>query len=324
MPKGSHSGHSSQKQAGSTCAVCEKLIREKTATASGEDAIFCEGACQAWQHRWCAGLTRKAYIELASSEDPFLCCRCVCAQQAKTVRDLLVAVDCLRLELDQLKAKVESPNPSSCATEKQTERENGSSTSANDWQLVESRKRSRPRAAKKARTVETGAQGSEPRNIQQTSHQARAGVTEKQSQRQHWFSVEALTKNNTGGPSVARRQHGSSRDENREVVEGVRRVWGTMKGCSCRTILSTLQRCSSISEKVEVRRKYKKKGENEIRWWFLIRGEEADLQTLEQEWSCIERQTSWRLEHCYQPSPAETLPSNHDENENVSSFLMSQ
>ena len=96
--------------------------------------------------------------------------------------------------------------------------------------------------------------------------------------------------------------HGAA--ENRQVVDGVRRVWGTMRGCSYRTVLSTLQRLTSVAENVEVRRKFKKRGNTEVRWWFLIRGEETVLQNLEQEWVNIENSTSWKLERCYQPVSA--------------------
>ena len=70
--------------------------------------------------------------------------------------------------------------------------------------------------------------------------------------------------------------HGAS--ENGQVVDGVRRVWGTIQGCSYRTVLSTLQRLTTVAENVEVRRKFKKRGNTEVRWWFLIRGEETVLQ----------------------------------------------
>ena len=91
--------------------------------------------------------------------------------------------------------------------------------------------------------------------------------------------------------------HGTA--ENRQViVDGVMRVWGTMQGCSYRTVLSTLQQLTTVPENVEVHRKLKKTGNTEVRWWFCIRGEETVLKNLEQEWVNIENLTSWKLEHC--------------------------
>ena len=74
-----------------------------------------------------------------------------------------------------------------------------------------------------------------------------------------------------------------------------------MKSCTSRTVLTTLHKLSSISEKVQIRRKFKKGGEGVLQWWFLIRGEEADLLLHNQKWEAIHMQTTWKLEHCYKP-----------------------
>ena len=104
-----------------------------------------------------------------------------------------------------------------------------------------------------------------------------------------------------------------------EKVAGVRRIWGTLRGCSSKTVLTALQRLSTVADKVEVRRKFKKKKNNSVQWWFLIRGQELVLQQLEQQWEKIQTQTSWKLEHCHRPV---SVPSNEETSpHNVSSFL---
>ena len=85
----------------------------------------------------------------------------------------------------------------------------------------------------------------------------------------------------------------------RETVEGVRRVWSTLRNCTYRTVLSTLRKLTSVGEKVEVRRKFKKRDGSEIHWWFLIRGEESVLQVLQMEWEKVEYSTSWKVELCH-------------------------
>ena len=102
-------------------------------------------------------------------------------------------------------------------------------------------------------------------------------------------------------PNSSTSPDGHGTPENRQVVDGVRRVWGTMRGCSYQTVFSTLQQLTTVAENVEVRRKLKKRGNTELQWWFLIRGKETLLQNLEQEWVNIENSTSWKLERCYQP-----------------------
>ena len=42
-----------------------------------------------------------------------------------------------------------------------------------------------------------------------------------------------------------------------EEVSGVSRIWGTMRSCTSRTVLTTLQRLSKVSETFQVRRKFK-------------------------------------------------------------------
>lgn len=116
-----------------------------------------------------------------------------------------------------------------------------------------------------------------------------------------WHSVRTAC-----GPGLNTNTSRDARQENakqdtREVVDGVRRVWGTMKGSSCRTVLSTLQKLTTVAENLEVRRKYNKRGNSEVCWWFLIHGTEPILQTLEQKRENVENSTSWRLEQCYRP-----------------------
>ena len=38
------------------CPTCLKLIKDATGACEGEEALFCEGICQCWYHRWCAGV----------------------------------------------------------------------------------------------------------------------------------------------------------------------------------------------------------------------------------------------------------------------------
>ncbi len=48
--------HVSCQMAERLCLVCEKVIKDKSAKSQGEDSIFCEGSCNGWIHRQCAGM----------------------------------------------------------------------------------------------------------------------------------------------------------------------------------------------------------------------------------------------------------------------------
>ena len=42
----------------------------------GHEAVFCEGECQIWLHRKCAGLTHQAFAKMSKSDDPYFCVYC--------------------------------------------------------------------------------------------------------------------------------------------------------------------------------------------------------------------------------------------------------
>ena len=121
--------------------------------------------------------------------------------------------------------------------------------------------------------------------------------------KQQWHSIKSLPARRPNKPPKA-----PASSENYKPVDGVRRVWGTMRDSSCQTVLGTLQRLTSVAQSIEVRRKFKKVGEKKVRWWFLIRGEESVFECLQTEWANVENSTSWKLEQCYQPAtpPTET------------------
>ena len=54
------------------CPICEKVVVDSG--RKSQDSIFCEGSCQAWLHRCCAGLTRSRFDELSDNNTlPFHC-----------------------------------------------------------------------------------------------------------------------------------------------------------------------------------------------------------------------------------------------------------
>ena len=46
------------------CIVCDCSILEPSESTEGQDAVFCEGDCQGWVHRICAGLSHPAFDNL--------------------------------------------------------------------------------------------------------------------------------------------------------------------------------------------------------------------------------------------------------------------
>jgi len=70
------------------CLICDELILEADEHCVGEDAVFCEGDCQGWLHRKCAGVTRPAFHKLGETDKVYLCSYCVSVKQNNDISKL--------------------------------------------------------------------------------------------------------------------------------------------------------------------------------------------------------------------------------------------
>lgn len=85
------------------CLVCDKVIKDPDSRQKGQDAIMCEGDCQGWLHRSCAGISKKAFQAVIYSSDPFLCHHCLQTCHQSEISGLKQASDALKSELHLLK-----------------------------------------------------------------------------------------------------------------------------------------------------------------------------------------------------------------------------
>ena len=72
----------------------------------GQEALFCEGACQCYYQCWCVGVTQARFQPLSESPEPFLCPGCTSQQQQKVIEELQGCVHALIVEILELKATV--------------------------------------------------------------------------------------------------------------------------------------------------------------------------------------------------------------------------
>ena len=125
----------------------------------------------------------------------------------------------------------------------------------------------------------------------------------------------------SGGGRVpsARSSEPSTKSAQRTPVDGVRRVWGTLKSTTA-AVRSTLKKLWPVSNSLIVRRRVREYGDsNKTRWWFILKGDENTLKTLDNE--CQERiqmQTNLKLEQCTAPN---NQPSANNSNPGESSSL---
>ena len=72
-----------------TCAVCAQNV------VDGKDqALYCEGLCSSWIHRYCAGVSGTHFEALSASSDPFPCAGCFqksCKEELVDLRNILSA-----------------------------------------------------------------------------------------------------------------------------------------------------------------------------------------------------------------------------------------
>ena len=92
-----------QVQVLSRCAVCcAEIIDGK------EEALLCEGKCQKWLHRHCAGLPTSLFSHVSNNSEPFLCLHCSREDQRVTVSKLQQEIAELKAEVSELRSTIEA------------------------------------------------------------------------------------------------------------------------------------------------------------------------------------------------------------------------
>ena len=81
-----------------TCGVCDQTIVD-----GKEQALFCDGVCKQWFHRYCAGVPLSWFKTLSTSSTPFQCYSCCQVEHVKSVENLAAKISELQLEVGQLK-----------------------------------------------------------------------------------------------------------------------------------------------------------------------------------------------------------------------------
>ena len=84
-----------------TCGICEQPI------VNGKDqAVYCEGACKQWLHRYCAGVPLSCFQALSSSLAPFQCYSCYQAKHEAAIESFNSEVRALKSEVREMKAVI--------------------------------------------------------------------------------------------------------------------------------------------------------------------------------------------------------------------------
>ena len=109
------------------CQVCDTPIVEYSSTTEGEEAVFCEGQCNAWIHRKCSGLTSELFDIVSKLNEPFRCCYCMLPHQRNEINTLKHLVESLTVKISSLESKtvetstIVNPQPPPNQTPKDTQ-----------------------------------------------------------------------------------------------------------------------------------------------------------------------------------------------------------
>ena len=256
------------------CGVCQAPVID-----GKDEALLCEGECGLWLHRGCASVPPSRYKTLSSSDEPFVCLCCSNYQLRKELAQvkselsvataLTDAVEMLKMEVKQLKETL------AAATSE-----------------LSSLRSNRP-PAKSTYASKAAAR----RPAQQARHRNLTNKDANRSNQTPSSSDATATRSQGDIPAPANRRE-------RVPVEGVRRVWGTLKATSTTAVASTLQKLTTVGNQISVRKKTRS---DTNRWWFLLKGTESLLCKLEGEWDKVSLQTNWKLEPCTKPSSESVL-----------------
>lgn len=88
----------------SACTICDENINERSKT-NGDDAVFCDGKCQSWLHRHCAGLSRVRFRIVTDSKGAFYCPQCQIETNATVISSLKSSIESLKKEIETMKAQ---------------------------------------------------------------------------------------------------------------------------------------------------------------------------------------------------------------------------
>ena len=86
--------------------ICEEIVNEPCDSNNGDDSVLCNGLCDGWIHRRCAGLSVARFSQISTTEDPFFCPNCCAVQNKNEIDNLKLVLSALQLKFSQLKSKL--------------------------------------------------------------------------------------------------------------------------------------------------------------------------------------------------------------------------
>ena len=278
------------------CPICEDQILEAKGRRKGHDAIFCDGTCQSWLHRGCAGLSRKAFEAQVNSNGEFYCPTCHLNVFESIMADMKRELTTVKNALSTISAHIDQEKDSGTISH-QLHSVPKSYASV----LTDGTSSLPPRVQGSDHVLSTTEIGEGARGRKNRVKRKSAGA----GNHTQWVNVSHLA-----GRSAKQVQQKSTNPQlsnksfqvhkQKIKISGLRKVWGSMRSCTANAMAKTISSlCPTMANKIQVRRKYKITSSGQVGlWWFLIRGDEEVLLELDKIWSTVAVQTSWKLQDC--------------------------
>ena len=277
------------------CPTCTQAIVEAAVDTEGQEAILCEGSCNCWYHRWCAGVSTLRYKALSMSEEPFLCPSCTADrhrqcihEQQQAIRELQGCVRSLSDEVRELKgivASMHEPSKGKNPNAKVPAAAPESHTATGIWSVVAGKNGTKSKGKGKSLVNrDSGMTGGKPNKPKDSNKQ------------------RTQSSGSPGGEPTRSGEPRSTQYYKRIQINGARRIWCTVKTSCSKGHPPAAPALQLGMVYMLVKRKNKTAGDTSkrvIRWWFVVRDEEANLQRLQEEWPQISAQTAWKLEPLY-------------------------
>ena len=90
------------------CPHCSDEIIDPVGKKKGHPSIQCNGPCQMWLHRQCAGLSKAAFETAGASSAPFFCHQCIISSQNQEITNLKTKLKEVILDIAHLKSEIHS------------------------------------------------------------------------------------------------------------------------------------------------------------------------------------------------------------------------
>ena len=114
-PKKKSSTHAGE-AAGESVTSVKCAVYEQTIVEAKEKALYCEGTCKQWFHRYCPGIPSCCFATLSTSSSPFkyyACCQQNHAQEIASLRDIVAT---LKEEVSVLKSDIKAVSLANVST----------------------------------------------------------------------------------------------------------------------------------------------------------------------------------------------------------------